>query len=52
MSQAKTIQFLQDVFQMTAIVLMTHLNWSSELVNHPDTLIFQYGMNHLTAGHN
>ena len=30
--------FLWDVFQMTAIALITHLNSSSEVVNHPDAL--------------
>ena len=31
---------LQDVFQMTAITLKTHLNSSSEVVSHPDALFF------------
>ena len=39
-SLAQRMHFLQDIFQMTAIVLMTHLNSSSEVVNHPYTLFF------------
>ena len=40
MCLAQRIHFLQDVFQMTTIALMTHLSSSSEVVNHPDSLFF------------
>ena len=36
---------------MTAIVLMTHLNSSNELINHFDELFFRYGMTLLIDGH-
>ena len=45
------IHFLQNVFQMTAIALMTHLNSSSEVVNHSDALFFRYGSKLLIEGH-
>ena len=50
MSLAQRCIFLQDVFQMTAIALMTHLYSSCEVVYNPDTLFFQYGTNLLIDG--
>ena len=51
MSVAQRKHFLQDVFQMTAIALMTHMNSPSEVVNHPDAVFFRYGTNLLIEGH-
>ena len=45
------MHFLLDVFQTTAIALMTQLNSSSEVVNHSDALFFRYGTNLLIVGH-
>ena len=50
MSLAQKMHFLQDMFLMTTIALMTHLNFLSKVVNHPDTLFFQYDMNLLIDG--
>ena len=44
-SSSKDI-FFQDIFQMTTIALMTHLNSSIEVFDHPDALFFfWYGTN-------
>ena len=51
MSLPQRMHFLQDMFQMITIVLMTCPNSSSKGVSHPDTLFFQYGMNLLIDGH-
>ena len=51
MSLAQRMHFLQYVFQMTAIAMMTHLNSSSEVVTHPDALFFRYDKNLLMDGH-
>ena len=51
MHLAHWMHFLRDVFQMTAIALMAHLNSSSEVVIHPDTLFFRYSTNHQIDDH-
>ena len=49
MSQAQRMHFY--VFQITTIVLMTHLNSSNKVVNHPASLFFRHGTNVMIGGH-
>ena len=50
-SLVQRMNFWQDVFQMTAITLMTHLNLPSEVVNHSEAFFSRYGTNLLIDGH-
>ena len=40
MSQAQRMHFLLEVLQVSPIALMTHLNSSSKVGNHPDAVFF------------
>ena len=51
MSSAQKMYFLLNVFQMTATGLMTHLNSSNDVVNHPDAHFLGCGTNLLSDGH-
>ena len=48
---AQRTHLLEHMFQMTAVVTQTHLEPTTEVVNHPDTLFLPDGTNLLGDGH-